>query len=217
MMTLADALDLYGYNAKNRRSLVPFMVRRSKNKDQLYTKCTLNALKGPKGLSKLPVIKVTEEESDFKPFITYKKRENGIIKVFWVDDSNYYPEYNYSSCGKRKKNIIKENPDDYIYQCLKRYGNTVIGKVHFYRIFKRIWHENISKHIPADAMINSKYSEQREQCMDIIKENIKQKIGERVMIRRVISFEKPDVYTKCNEEVSEFFIVEVISELQKCS
>ena len=208
MMTLADALDLYGYNAKNRRSGIPFMVRRSKNKDQLYNKYTLNAPKGPKGLNKLPVIKVTEEESNFESFESYKQRENGKIKVFWVDDSSYHLVNNYSNCGRRKREV--EDPDDYIYHCLRRYGNTVIGKVHFYKIFKHIWHEKIGKHTPADVMTNSKYTEQREICMSIIKKNIREKIGKRVGIRRVIRLERPAENTKAKYEISEFFVIEVI-------
>ena len=213
MMTLADALDLYGYNAKNRRSGIPFMVRRSKNKDQLYNKYTLNAPKGPKGLNKLPVIKVTEEESNFESFESYKQRENGKIKVFWVDDSSYHLVNNYSNCGRRKREV--EDPDDYIYHCLRRYGNTVIGKVHFYKIFKHIWHEKIGKHTPSNVIDDPKHSKDCEICMNVLKEKIGEKIGKRVGIRRVVSTDRPEPYTRGEYETSEFFVIEVASDIQK--
>ena len=99
MLTLDDALDLHGYNHKNHRNGIPFMIRRSKNKDVIYTKYVLNSATGPKGLKSLPVIKVTVEKSNFYPYCSYEKHEKGKIKVFWLDDSNYT---NYSRTPNKK-------------------------------------------------------------------------------------------------------------------
>ena len=212
MLTLDDALDLHGYNHKNHRNGIPFMIRRRKNKDVIYTKYVLNSATGPKGLKSLPVIKVTVEKSDFYPYCSYEKHEKGKIKVFWLDDSNYT---NYSRTPKKEDKTNKEDPDSYIYKCLERYGNTVVGKVHFYKMFKHIWHEKIGKHTPNNVMDDPKHSKDCEICMNVLKENIGEKIGKRVGIRRVVSTDKPEPYTREEYETSEFFVIEVASDMQK--
>lgn len=212
MLTLDDALDLHGYNHKNHRNGIPFMIRRSKNKDVIYTKYVLNSATGPKGLKSLPVIKVTVEKSNFYPYCSYEKHEKGKIKVFWLDDSNYT---NYSRTPKKEDKTNKEDPDSYIYKCLERYGNTVVGKVHFYKMFKHIWHEKIGKHTPSNVMDDPRHSKDCEICMNVLKENIGEKIGKRVGIRRVVSTDRPEPYTRGEYETSEFFVIEVASDMQK--
>lgn len=75
--------------------------------------------------------------------------------------------------------------DSYVWDSLKRYGNTCIGYRHGIALLKHFWHMQYSKHTPSNFMTSKKYSKKYKNCINAIEKYISERIGKNVRMRLV--------------------------------
>lgn len=75
--------------------------------------------------------------------------------------------------------------DSYVWDSLRRYGNTVLGYKHAVVLFKHVWHKKYSRNTPPTFMTDKKYAEQYQDCVHEVEKYISCKCGFPVRIRFV--------------------------------
>lgn len=87
---------------------------------------------------------------------------------------------------KKEENLWKElNDDSYVWGCLRRYGNTILGYSAGTDLIKKIWYKTYSERCPKMFKNSQKYSKKYKHCLKEIEKYISEKYGKPVQIRFV--------------------------------
>lgn len=91
-------------------------------------------------------------------------------------------KFNNNNSTKKSYDWPGLDEDSYVWDSLRRYGNTCIGYDNGIALLKHVWHMKYSKHTPSNFMTDPFYSVQYNDCINELEKYLSEISGKNIKI-----------------------------------